>query len=127
MAMYGEGKTRGQVSVLGIDAATNQALAAISVNQHAQVIQDFIVWFLRSNYLNLRQQAAGGVQPNLNLSIIKGISILLPSLDEQREIVRRIEAAFARIDEGEQAIKQAFTLAERLEQATLAKAFRGEL
>jgi hypothetical protein len=31
MAMYGEGQTRGKVAVLGIDAATNQAIAAIQV------------------------------------------------------------------------------------------------
>jgi type I restriction enzyme S subunit len=29
LAMYGQGKTRGQVSLLGIEAATNQACAAI--------------------------------------------------------------------------------------------------
>jgi type I restriction enzyme S subunit len=69
----------------------------------------------------------GVSQSNINAKKLAAFTFTLPSLEEQREIVRRIEAAFARIDEGEQAIKQAFTLAERLEQATLAKAFRGEL
>ena len=33
MALYGQGKTRGKVGVLGIEAATNQACAAISLNR----------------------------------------------------------------------------------------------
>jgi len=32
MAMYGQGKTRGKVSILGFDATTNQACGAISLN-----------------------------------------------------------------------------------------------
>jgi Restriction endonuclease S subunits len=75
----------------------------------------------------LRQQAAGGVQPNLNLRIIKNISVPLPSLEEQKEIVKRVEAAFAQIETMENEAKKALALAERLEQATLAKAFQGQL
>ena len=46
----------------------------------------------------MRELAAGGVQPNLNLGIIKAIEVTLPSIEEQTEIVRRIEAALTRID-----------------------------
>lgn len=127
LAMYGEGKTRGQVTILGIEAATNQALAAIRIKPQSRILQDFVLWFLRSNYLMLRQQAAGGVQPNLNLRIIKNISVPLPSLEEQKEIVKRVEAAFAQIETMENEAKKALALAERLEQATLAKAFQGQL
>jgi type I restriction enzyme S subunit len=106
------------------------------VNQHVCLIRlenpqlaKFIAWYLVSSLgqEQLLKHNRGMTKAGLGLSDIRNVLIPLPSLDEQREIVRRIEAAFARIDEGEQAIKQAFTLAERLEQATLAKAFRGEL
>jgi type I restriction enzyme S subunit len=127
VAMYGEGQTRGRVSVLGIDAATNQALAAVRVRDLGSISHSFILWFLRSNYLELRQKAAGGVQPNLNLGIIKAIPIPVPSIAEQAEIVRRIEAAFARIERMAGEAARAAALLDRLEQATLARAFRGEL
>jgi type I restriction enzyme S subunit len=106
------------------------------VNQHVCLIRlenpqlaKFIAWYLVSSLgqEQLLKHNRGMTKAGLGLSDIRNVLIPLPSLEEQREIVRRIEAAFARIDEGEQAIKQAFTLAERLEQATLAKAFRGEL
>ncbi|MBG0810832.1 restriction endonuclease subunit S [Methylosinus sp. H3A] len=46
---------------------------------------------------------------------------------EQREIVRRIEAAFAKIDRIAAEAASARALLDRLDQAILAKAFRGEL
>ena len=47
--------------------------------------------------------------------------------EEQKEIVRRVEKMFKKIDMMEQEYQKAAKLCDRLEQATLAKAFRGEL
>lgn len=127
MAMYGEGQTRGRVAVLGIDAATNQALAAIQITCDSPVLRDFVLWQLRSGYLQLREQAAGGVQPNLNLGIIKAWRLPLPSRQEQYEIVRRIAKAFDWIERLASEAASAHKLLDRLDQAILAKAFRGEL
>lgn len=127
MAMYGEGKTRGKVATLGIDAATNQALAAIQVHHQGPASPQFVLWYLRSQYLSLRDQAAGGVQPNLNLGIIKRTCIDLPSSSEQGEIVRRIEFAFAWIDRLAADATSARKLIDHLDQSVLAKAFKGGL
>ncbi|ABD89188.1 restriction endonuclease subunit S [Rhodopseudomonas palustris] len=127
MAMYGEGKTRGRVTVLGINAATNQAVAAIQVRADSPAVRDFVVWHLRSGYLELRERAAGGVQPNLNLGIVNAWRIPLPSRDEQMEVVRRVQKAFAWIDRLTIETTSARKLIDRLDQAILAKAFRGEL
>lgn len=98
VAMYGEGQTRGRVSRLAIPAATNQALACISLRPGSPIQLDFMMWFLRANYLELRSKAAGGVQPNLNLGIIKNILVPIPSVSEQSLIVHRLDAIFAEID-----------------------------
>ncbi len=50
-----------------------------------------------------------------------------PGHDEQREIVRRVEALFNLADAIEQRVAAAMARAEKLTQAILAKAFRGEL
>ncbi len=56
------------------------------------------------------------------------IQLSIPStLQEQHEIVRRIEAAFARIDRLAGQAKRALELVGKLDEAILAKAFRGEL
>lgn len=49
------------------------------------------------------------------------------SLEQQHEIVRHIESAFARIDRLAKEAKRALELVGRLDEAILAKAFRGEL
>ncbi|WP_165184094.1 restriction endonuclease subunit S [Caulobacter soli] len=127
VAMYGEGQTRGRVSVLGIAAATNQALAAISLASENIVRRDYLYWFLRSQYLVLRRAAAGGVQPNLNLGIIKATRVPVPPLEEQVEIVRLVDRAFSEIDRMTTEAVSALRLLDRLDQAVLAKAFQGEL
>jgi type I restriction enzyme, S subunit len=55
------------------------------------------------------------------------IKLLLPSPEEQDEMSRRVEAAFARIETLAAEASRATDLLDRLEQATLEKAFRGEL
>lgn len=48
-------------------------------------------------------------------------------LSEQREIVRRIETAFVRIDRIKAEAEKALKLTDRLDQRILARAFAGEL
>ena len=97
MAMYGEGKTRGQISELKIDAATNQACAAI-VPYNISTAQ-YIKLYLKRSYLHIREQAEGGTQPNLNLSKIAQYDIYLPPLSEQKRIANAVERWFTLIDE----------------------------
>jgi type I restriction enzyme S subunit len=52
MALYGQGKTRGQVGVLGIDAATNQACAAIMPDHRLDV--EYLYQFLKGSYVSIR-------------------------------------------------------------------------
>jgi Type I restriction modification DNA specificity domain len=127
LAMYGEGKTRGRVATLRIAAATNQALAAILVKPDGLVLPDFLIWFLRAQYFQLREKAAGGVQPNLNLGIVKSLMLPVPPRHEQAEIIRHIETAFVWLDRIIAEHGNASRLLPRLDQAILAKAFRGEL
>lgn len=69
----------------------------------------------------------GTMYPAVNDSDVYSGKIPLPPLEEQKEIVRRIEERFAKIEKIEQEYQKAVKLCDRLEQATLAKAFRGEL
>ena len=126
IAMYGEGKTRGQVTELKMTATCNQACAAIIVNEET-ASKEFIKLRLIENYEETRKVAAGGAQPNLNLGKVREIPISLPSLKEQTEIVRRVEELFAFADQIEQQVKNAQERVNNLTQSILAKAFRGEL
>ncbi|MFT4099816.1 MAG: restriction endonuclease subunit S [Burkholderiaceae bacterium] len=86
MAMYGQGKTRGQVARLGIEAATNQACAAICVEDNVDA--EFVFQFLAANYNAIRELGNAGTQQNLNAGLIKGIDLVLPPRHEQIRIAK---------------------------------------
>lgn len=64
---------------------------------------------------------------NINSEQLKALKLPLPPLPEQSEIVRRVENAFAQINQTAAETARASLLLDRLDQATLAKAFRGKL
>jgi type I restriction enzyme S subunit len=64
---------------------------------------------------------------NVNGAQLQQLPMLLPRPDEQKEIVRVVDAAFAWIDRLASETTNARKLVDRLDQAILAKAFRGEL
>lgn len=84
MAMYGQGKTRGKVAILGIPAATNQACAAISVDK--SIRSDFLFHFLASRYEQIRGESNSGGQENLSGQIVKSIRVPVPLPEEQKAI-----------------------------------------
>lgn len=91
MAMYGQGVTRGRVAILEIEAAINQAVAAISCSERMDNI--FLFYQLIGLYEHLRRisDARGGNQSNLNAKLIKELKIVVPELDIQHNIVVKIE------------------------------------
>ena len=127
VAMYGEGQTRGRVSELGIEGATNQACAAMLFSAAASGCKAIVKYYFRKTYEDIRLLSAGGVQPNLNLSLVRRTSLPLAPLAEQRRIVARIETSFSEVEAIERSVARARRLAEHVDQAVLARAFRGEL
>ena len=126
VAMYGEGKTRGKCAELMISAATNQALAAIELYKNTECFRNYLRWFLVLNYQLIRRKASGGVQPNLNLGIVKNILIPIFNEDDQIKIVEEIESRFSVCDSIEKTVDTALLQAEAMRQSILKKAFEGE-
>ena len=120
LAMYGEGKTRGKCSELRIAATTNQALAALQVSL---ALRPYLKVFLMKNYEDTRRVASGGVQPNLNISLIRSIEVPLPPLAEQHRIVAEVERRLSVIERLEATVTANLKRAERLRQSVLARAF----
>ncbi|WP_201796286.1 MULTISPECIES: restriction endonuclease subunit S [Gammaproteobacteria] len=86
IAMYGQGKTRGQVALLGIEAATNQACAAILPRK--EIDPYFVFLNLADRYEELRLLSNSGGQENLSQGLIRVISFSYPSNPaEQRTII----------------------------------------
>jgi len=120
MALYGQGKTRGKVSVLRIEAATNQACAAISF--HRDLSSDFAFHFLRSQYETIRNLSNTGNQENLNSTLVRSITILLPQKAEQEAIAEALNDADALIE----SLKQLLAKKRDLKQGAMQQLLTGQ-
>lgn len=127
VAMYGEGKTRGKCSELLIEATTNQAIAGIVLNEKYPISRKFLKFYMFKNYADIRRQSSGGVQPNLNLSLVGNIIFPLPCLAEQTQIVAILESKLTACDQLAAELAKQLKQAELLKQAVLKAAFQGEL
>ncbi|HCP1343708.1 TPA: restriction endonuclease subunit S, partial [Escherichia coli] len=75
----------------------------------------------------LVQSSKEVARKTLNLKDLKNAFVPLPSIEEQHEIVRRVEQLFAYADSIEKQVNNALARVNNLTQSILAKAFRGEL
>jgi len=98
MAMYGQGITRGRVALLDIDAATNQACAAIMPHDEKKVSSRFLYYFFEYHYEDLRKLGHGANQRNMNAALIRSFPLVFPSAEEQAEIVASLSALDAKQD-----------------------------
>ena len=93
--------TIGTVGILSIDAATNQAIAGITLL--SGVDTDYMYHVSVGLKYLLVAQAHGMAQMNINQKILKSTPIPLPPLAEQKRIVAKIEELLPLIDRYEQA------------------------
>lgn len=97
IAMYGEGKTRGNVSIIKNEMATNQACCNIELDPELADFE-YIYYFLKTQYNELRNLSSG-VRKNLNSDDIKRFAVRLPKeLAEQKKIAAVLSALDAKID-----------------------------
>lgn len=124
--------TVGEICILPDNApygliSTN--LMKIVLNK-AVIVPKYFCWlFSGSQILNekLNELCKGSTRLFLTQAILKNLDYTLPPLEEQHEIVRRVEALFAQaasLEAGYRSLKEKI---DALPQAILAKAFRGEL
>lgn len=98
------------------------------VKRPSFIIAKYLKFFFDSQKQRIfDEQTRGGAQPFLSLTVLNDIAFALPPLEEQTEIVRRVDQLFAHADLIEQQVNNALTRVNNLTQSILAKAFRGEL
>ncbi|MDR1708058.1 MAG: restriction endonuclease subunit S [Prevotella sp.] len=98
IAMYGQGKTRGQSAILEIPATINQACFAILPNETWE--PEFLQLWLMYSYQELRNMSEnrGGNQANLNGDLLNSFEVPAPSLEVQRKVVKKINTALAELE-----------------------------
>ena len=113
----------------GLEGAYNVALMK-AVSRIDNLDREYLYYWLQKD--DLLKYVEGGSdrtvgQDGVRKDLLHSYPFFLPSLPEQQEIVRRVEALFAKADRIEAQYKNARQQVDRLTPALLAKAFRGEL
>lgn len=119
----------GNVAVIDIKERFALAQRAICLQFHEGFLSSFAAIALQSPLLQeeLVRRSTGTTVKGIKASVLKEIDLPVPTIDEQTEIVRRVEQLFAFADQLEARVKAAQARIDRLTQSILAKAFRGEL
>ena len=79
--------TIGEVAILNIDAATNQAVVGLQLKENQKVYLKYIYYYLKSQTNNIKQLGRGVAQNNINLSVVKNMIIPIVSLEKQSNII----------------------------------------
>ena len=126
VAMYGQGKTRGQSAILEISATINQACFAILPNE--TWVPEFLHLWLTANYQNLSglSEGRGGNQANLNGALLNALKVPAPNKTIQRQIAARLKAQLAEVDKARQAAEAQLRDAHTLYSAVLKEIFFNE-
>jgi len=106
------------------------------INQHISLARPkpivnahYLAWYFASSegQSQFQEMQRGATKVGLGLDDIKNVKVPYPPLEEQQEIVRRVEKLFTLADSLEAKYKKAIQRVEKIEQSVLAKAFKGEL
>jgi type I restriction enzyme S subunit len=120
----------GRVALVDKNDAYVMVRSAALVRPLKEIVNiKYLMYFLQSPLaqVQIATRSKSTAQANLFLGEIKEIEFSYPSLDEQTEIVSRVDQLFAFADQLEAKVVSAKTRIDHLTQSILAKAFRGEL
>jgi type I restriction enzyme S subunit len=94
-----------------------------------RVLRDYLLLQLACShtYNQLVEQIHGATRPRINTTQLKALKVRVCAIDEQREIVSRVNRLFAIADSAEEHHAKAKARVEQISQSVLSMAFRGEL
>ena len=125
LLLTNSGATLGVPAITKIKTTFNDGIAAfLNLPRESNL---YFYYFFTSKTTELRAINMGAAQPNLNIDIIKSITISVPTLPEQQEIVRILDSVLEKERTVKQAAEKALEQIDLLKKSILARAFRGEL
>ena len=125
LLLTNSGATLGVPAITKIKTTFNDGIAAfLNLPRESNL---YFYYFFTSKTTELRAINMGAAQPNLNIDIIKSITISVPTLPEQQEIVRILDSVLEKERTVKQAAEAVLEQIDLLKKSILARAFRGEL
>lgn len=128
VALTGQGKTRGQVTVLRIQATINQHLAYLALDE-SRFDFNYLFWTLTGMYAALRMvsDGQGGTKGALTCDDLARFEVPMPPLSVQREIAKTVSSETGKIDDLITHTNEEIELLKELRAATIADAVLGRI
>lgn len=123
------GATIGRTSIVREEIEFALVRSVALVKPAKNILGNYLMFVFQCELLQnvIAKVSQGSAQPCLYINKIKGLPIPLPSLDEQSEIVSRVETLFVKADAIQSKYDSLKQKIDHLPQAILSKAFKGEL
>jgi type I restriction enzyme S subunit len=115
----------GYVVIMARPMATSQDFVTWSCTE--ALMPEYLAFALMAEGDDIRRFGKGSTHTTIYFPEVRALHICLAPIEEQIEIVKRVKVALEKINSIEKELSRTEKLRTRLEQATLAKAFRGEL
>jgi type I restriction enzyme, S subunit len=125
LLLTNSGATLGVPKISLIGGCINDGVAALLDVEYP--LKRYLLNFLRTKTMSLRQINQGAAQPNLNTSIIKAMVVPMPPSEEQHRVVAEVDRLLSIAREAEAEGDANLKRAQALRQAILSKAFSGSL
>lgn len=90
----------GRLAITGCDLYTNEAIAALYINEGVELEQDYLYWYL--TFFDWDAAAGSDIKvkgKTLNKAKLKEIIVPIPSLLEQKRIVALLDTVFADLEQ----------------------------
>ncbi|EKC9553584.1 restriction endonuclease subunit S [Campylobacter upsaliensis] len=117
--------TLGETAILNIDAATNQAIAALIETYDYDT--KFLMYCLMSMKDYVNSLGRGVAQNNINQTMLKNFTIPLPPLREQQEIVKKLDLLVTLANDFAITKENLKRIEKRIEKSLLKLALEGSL
>jgi len=115
-----------ETGILTFDACFPDSIIGIVPNSKIAEI-DFVEYLLQFFKTKIQAKGKGSAQKNINMATFKNELFPFPSINEQKQIVKKLNALSAQTKKLERIYQQKLDDLEELKKSVLKKAFNGEL
>jgi type I restriction enzyme S subunit len=117
----------GKAVIVAQDTAINQDLRGLVVKNPKELLADYLFWWYLSTVHLVVAAGTGATVQGVKLPFVSGLVIPVPTLEEQKRIVTRLDLMKAKTSEMVSAYDAKLTAAKNLRQSILESAFTGQL
>lgn len=115
----------GDVAILTYDCCFPDSIVGFTPKENINV--KYVYYKLKTIQKILQASAPATAQKNINLKVLSEIKIILPSFEEQKEIVCILDSLLAKEQRTKELAEQILQKIDLMKKSILARAFRGEL